>query len=82
MALRKALAYTKKYARPYTRQSRKKGKSYIKTVPPQKIIKFNMGNLKAFEDGKLNFILKIKSNEKMYIPRNDQFKDRMNLVEF
>jgi len=41
---RKAAAYSKKHVTPFTRISKKKGKSYIKTVPPQKIVKFAMGN--------------------------------------
>lgn len=40
---RKASSYSKKKVTPYTRISKKKGKSYIKTVPPQKIDKFSMG---------------------------------------
>jgi large subunit ribosomal protein L10e len=43
-SLRKASAYSKRRVVPYTRVSKKKGKSYIKTVPPQKIVKFLMGN--------------------------------------
>lgn len=46
-ALRKASAYSKKHVTPFTRVSKKKGKSYIKTVPPQKIVKFVMGNGKS-----------------------------------
>src|SRR4030042_5942917 len=45
-AMRKASAYSKKHVVPYTRISKLKGKSYIKTVPPQKIVKFHMGNIK------------------------------------
>ena len=44
---RKASAYSKKKVTPYTRISKKKGKSYIKTVPPQKIVRFTMGNSTA-----------------------------------
>jgi len=46
MGLRKASAYSKKKVIPYTRISKRKGKSYIKTVPPQKIVKFQMGATK------------------------------------
>ena len=46
MALRKASAYTKHYTRPYTRRSSVRSKSYIKTIPPQKIVRFNMGNFR------------------------------------
>ena len=40
--LRKARAYSKKRVVPYTRISKKKSKSFIKTVPQQKIVKFSM----------------------------------------
>ena len=43
MALRKASVY-KRIERPYTRTSKVKGKSYIKTIPAKKIVKFTMGN--------------------------------------
>ncbi|MEK6852861.1 MAG: 50S ribosomal protein L16 [Nanoarchaeota archaeon] len=44
MPLRKASAYSKKKEMPYTRVSRVKSKSYIRTVPHDKIIKYIMGN--------------------------------------
>ncbi|MBI2630223.1 50S ribosomal protein L16 [Candidatus Pacearchaeota archaeon] len=61
MALRKALSYSKKYTRPYTRRSSVKSKSYIKTVPNQKIPKFKMGQAKEYDAGKLKFVLKVLS---------------------
>lgn len=70
MALRRAAAYSKKYARPYTRKSKVKSKSYIKTIPPQKIIKFNMGNIKAFENGEYKILLRLISKEKVMIRDN------------
>ncbi len=70
MALRKACAYSKKKARPYTRKSKKRSKSYIKTIPHQKIVKFDMGNTKAFEKGKFPLILKLISKEKVMIRDN------------
>ena len=57
MALRKALTYSKRYARPYTRVSRAKGKSYIKVVPPNKVVKYTVGNSKAFYDNKFTFVV-------------------------
>jgi large subunit ribosomal protein L10e len=39
-SLRKATSYSKKKARPYTRKSKNKSKSYIKVVPQNKIVKF------------------------------------------
>jgi large subunit ribosomal protein L10e len=70
MALRKACAYSKKYARPYTRKSKKRNKSYVKTIPQQKIVKFHMGNTKAFSKGRYPFILKLISKEKAMIRDN------------
>ena len=70
MALRKASAYTKRKARPYTRKSSVKSKSYIKTIPPQKVVKFQMGNIRAFDSGKFNRILKLISEEKVQIRDN------------
>lgn len=43
MALRKGSAY-RHHERPYTRKSRKKSKSYIKTIPGTKIVKYVMGH--------------------------------------
>ncbi len=65
MGLRKACAYSKKYARPYTRKSKVKSKAYIKTIPPQKVVKFEMGNINAFKEGKYNFVLRLISKEKV-----------------
>ena len=45
MGLRKGKA-VRDIRRPYTRHSRVKSKSYIKTVPPKHITKFEMGNVK------------------------------------
>jgi large subunit ribosomal protein L10e len=59
MAVRKALAYSKMHTRPYTRKSTKKSKSYIKTVPPQKIAKRIMGDQKTFEAGGFKYVLKL-----------------------
>jgi hypothetical protein len=42
-SVRKALAYSKRKVTPYTRTSKKKAKAFIKTLPPQKIVKFVMG---------------------------------------
>jgi large subunit ribosomal protein L10e len=51
MALRKGSAYTKRYARPFTRASKKRNKSYIKTIPNSKIVKFKMGDITGFDKG-------------------------------
>ena len=42
-SLRKANAYSKRIVVPFTRVSKRRQKSYIKVVPPQKIVKFTMG---------------------------------------
>ena len=63
--LRKASAYSKRKVVPYTRISKKRTKAYIKTVPPQKIVKFVMGNGKN-----LSYALKIVSGEKVQIRDN------------
>ena len=52
MALRKASAYSKMKVVPFTRISKQKSKSYIKTVPPQSIVKFTMGSEKLYREGK------------------------------
>lgn len=51
VANRKALAYSKRKPVTNTRRSKKQQKSYVKAVPPQKIVKFNMGDYQGFENG-------------------------------
>ncbi|MFH1710682.1 MAG: 50S ribosomal protein L16 [Nanoarchaeota archaeon] len=70
MALRKASAYSKWPARPYTRRSSKKRKNYIKTVPPQKVVKFHMGNISAFEQGKYSTVISVVSKESIQLRDN------------
>jgi len=70
MGLRKAAAYSKKKVVPYTRTSKKKGKAYIKTVPPQKIVKFTMGLESLYDYGKLSHLLTMVSIEKAQIRHN------------
>jgi large subunit ribosomal protein L10e len=67
MALRKALTYSKRYAKPYTRVSRAKGKAYIKVVPNNKVVKYQIGNIKAYIDGKYTYQLWMISNEPILI---------------
>jgi len=66
MALRKASSYSKKKVRPYTRKSSKRKKSFIKAVPPNKIVKFNMGNNKI----KRKYLVKMITEEKVQIRDN------------
>ena len=70
VALRKASAYSKKKVVPYTRISKKRQKSFIKTVPPQKIVKFTMGKENLFNNGKLPHTLTLISLEKVQIRHN------------
>jgi len=67
MGLRRASAYTKKYARPYTRRSVVKSKNYIKAIPPQKIVKLRMGDSSGFEAGKFKYIITLSSAENLQI---------------
>jgi large subunit ribosomal protein L10e len=59
MALRKASAYSRKMARPFTRNSRSKARAYIKTVPGVKIAKYVGGMQKDFESGKHPFAIRL-----------------------
>ncbi len=68
--LRKASAYSKKKVVPYTRVSKKKSKSFIKTVPQQKIVKFSMGNQSLFAQGKLPHNLTVISSENVQLRHN------------
>ena len=62
MPLRKAGAYTSRYTRPYTRKSAVRSKSYVKTMPAAKVVKFNMGDQQGFNAGKYKFQLRLKSD--------------------
>jgi len=64
---RKALAYSKRKPIVNTRRSKKQQKSYIKTVPPQKIVKFNMGNIKKFEEGKFHIKIQLLTMQNIQI---------------
>ncbi len=69
-ALRKARAYSKKKVVPFTRVSKKRSKSFIKTVPPQKIVKFTMGKPAMYNAGKLTHELRLITSEKCQIRHN------------
>ena len=64
---RKALAYSKRKPVVNTRRSRKQQKSYIKSVPPQKIVKFNMGNIKQFEAGRYKIKVTLSTEQNIQI---------------
>ncbi len=70
MGMRKASAYSKKHVVPYTRTSKQKNRAYVKAVPPAKIVKFNMGNMKLYEDGKLPHVLTLVTTEPIQIRQN------------
>jgi large subunit ribosomal protein L10e len=67
MALRKALAYSKRYTRPFTRNSRRKNKAYIKTIPYTKVAKFTIGDQKGYRAGKHKFAVRVISGEDIQI---------------
>ena len=69
-SLRKATAYSKKKVLPFTRVSKRRQKSYIKTVPQQKIVKFAMGKEGLYNNGKLSHVLTLVSTEKVQIRHN------------
>jgi large subunit ribosomal protein L10e len=69
-SLRKASAYSKKKARPYTRKSKNKSKSYVKVVPHNKIVKYNLGNIEAFNKDKFKFIVSYIAEERVQIRDN------------
>jgi|SRR3989338_1025553 len=79
MALRKALSYSKKVVRPYTRNSRSKARAYVKTVPGNKIAKFTMGNFADYRDGKHPFSMTLESDEGVQIRDNALEAARMLL---
>jgi large subunit ribosomal protein L10e len=66
-ATRKALAYSKRKPVVNTRRSKKQQLSYIKTVPPHKIVKFNMGNVQAYDAGRFPLSLALLSAEPVQI---------------
>lgn len=79
MALRKATAYSKKKARPYTRISKTKKKAFIKAVPYSKIVKFNMGDVHAYQDGKHHYRVKLIAENGVQVRDNALEAARMLL---
>ena len=69
-ALRKASAYSKRSVTPFTRVSKRIQKSFIKVVPPQKIVKFEMGKSSLLREGKLPYRLTMISKEDCQIRHN------------
>ena len=69
-SLRKAAAYSKKKVTPFTRISKKRKKSFIKTVPQQKIVKFIMGKKDLEKEGKLPHQLTVVTTENAQMRHN------------
>ena len=70
MALRKASAYSKRKVVPFTRVSKRREKSFIKTLPQQKIVKFTMGKEGLYQEGKLPHELTLVALEGVQIRHN------------
>jgi large subunit ribosomal protein L10e len=70
VALRKASSYTKMKVVPYTRVSKQKRLSYIKTVPPQTIVKFTMGSEPMYNQGKFPYKMTVVADETAQIRHN------------
>lgn len=68
--LRKASAYSKKKVVPFTRFSKKRQKSYIKMIPPQKIVKFTMGKASPEDMKKFKHRIDVISEENVQIRHN------------
>jgi len=81
-ALRKASSYSRKIARPYTRKSAVKSKAFIKAVPFTKIVKFEMGDRKSFDEGKHAYIVRLATEEKVQIRDNALESCRMFINKF
>lgn len=70
MGLRKANAYSKRKVTPYTRVSKRMKKSFVKSVPQQKIVKFTMGKENLLNIGKLPHRLTMISTEPVQLRHN------------
>ena len=67
VSTRRASAYSKRKPVVNTRRSKKQQKSYIKTIPPQKIVKFNMGDYQGFENGKFKIRITLSAGHNVQI---------------
>lgn len=70
MALRKASCYSRKAKVPFTRKSKVRQKSYIKTVPNTKVTKLRMGDLEGYRKGKYKIILEVKTKHQVQLRDN------------
>jgi len=80
--LRKASAYTKRIARPFTRKSKVRKKSYIKTVPNTRIVKYKMGDLKGYDSEQYPISIAIISKEQVQVRDNSLEAVRQFLNRF
>ena len=64
---RKARAYSKRKPIVNTRRSKLQKFNYVKAVPIQKIVKFNMGDIKGHEEGKYKLIMTLVTEENIQI---------------
>jgi large subunit ribosomal protein L10e len=69
MGLRKAVCY-RIVKRAYSRKSKKRTKSYIKTIPPSKIAKFNMGDVEKYNKGGFSHKILIVTKKPIQIRDN------------
>ncbi|MCU0642488.1 MAG: 50S ribosomal protein L16 [archaeon] len=67
MALRKAASYSRKHVTPYTRNSRRKNKAYIRTIPHVKVAKYGIGNGEDYRAGKHKFFVRLIADENILI---------------
>ncbi len=70
MGLRKGHCYNKITRRPYTRKSKVRTKSYIKTSPPNKIAKYVMGDIPGFFNNKYPVSISLIALEPVQIRDN------------
>ena len=77
MGLRKGSCYSPMSKRPYTRKSRVRTKSYIRTSPHTKISKFIMGNIPKFNQGKYDYKVSMVVKDSIQIRDNSMEASRM-----
>ncbi len=70
MAMRRASAYSRMHVVPYTRASKQKRRAYVKAVPPSKLVKLQMGDLKSYEAEKFPFILTLVTDHDVQVRQN------------
>lgn len=68
--MRRASAYSRKHVVPFTRGSKKKQRAYVKAIPPSKLVKLYMGDMKSYEDGKFPYVLTLVTDHDVQIRQN------------